>query len=153
MFASGTGTVIAAGADNLLGNVIIVRYDDAVNHKTGKMLSVIARYYHLSKILVSPGAAVNSDTKLALYGNTGKYSAGAHLHIEFDSNVASPRTSKTLGGNSNIILASPNDTTIDPFELLYCKISTPDNQEIKVDQSKYGGQFYAMPEISAIPKI
>lgn len=145
--------MVATGLDRLLGNVVIVRYDNVYNHKTSKTQNIIARCYHLSKILVAPGFIVTKDTKLAFYGNTGKYSAGAHLHIEFDSNTAVPRASKTLGGNSNIILASQADTTIDPFELLHCKASPPDKQEICVDQSRYGGNFYAMPECARIPRL
>lgn len=153
MYASGNGTVVAAGTDRLLGNVMVVAYNDVYNHKTGGTQNVIARYYHLASILAKPGMRVNSDTQLALYGNTGKYSAGAHLHIEFDSNTQTPCASKTLGGNSNLIMAAATDTTIDPFALLHCKALPPDNQQIKVDSFTYQGGFYAAPECAMIPQI
>lgn len=157
VYASGNGIVLATGLDSLLGNVVIIRYDDVLNHKTGEVRSVIARYFHLHQILVQPDMVVDSDTKLALYGNTGKYSAGAHLHIEFDTNVASPQSSKTIGGDSNIIKSSRTDTTIDPFELLHCKADPPDNQQIAVDASTYMvngiAKYYANPDIINIPRI
>lgn len=151
VFASGNGVVAAAGPDYLLGNVVIVRYNDVFNHRTGRSMNVIARYYHLASILVNCGKVVTSNTRIALYGNTGKYSAGAHLHLEFDSNTAEPRMSKTIAGNSNLILAAPADTTIDPFTLLHCKVSAPDCQQIKADQSTFQGGYYALQECERIP--
>ena len=135
----------------MLGNVAIVRYDDVLNHKTGSSLNVIARYYHLASISISAGAKINKDIVLGQYGNTGKYSAGAHLHIEFDSNTSAPLASRTLGSNSSIIQAAGTDTTIDPGGLLYRKATVPDNQEIKVDTGTYNGQLYAAPELAKIP--
>ena len=151
VYANGNGEVIRTGLDNVLGNVVIARYDDVLNHKTGSSLNVIARYYHLASISVSAGAKINKDTVLGQYGSTGKYSAGAHLHIEFDSDTSAPLASKTLGGNSSIIQAADTDTTIDPGCLLYRKATAPDNQEIKVDAGTHNGQPYAAPEIAKIP--
>ena len=154
LYASGNGTVIKTGVDSCFGNIVVVRYDDVYNHKTGQVQSVICRYYHLASIAPSlEGATINKDTRLGCYGNTGKYSAGAHLHIEFDSNLESPLSTKTLGKSSDIMRASTTDTTIDPMALLYCKVSEPDCQTISADISTFNRMPYADPSINHLPRV
>jgi len=153
IYASGNGEVVRAGLDNLLGNIVVVRYENVYNHQTKAAKDVIARYFHMASFNVAVGQKINKDTVLGQYGNTGKYSAGAHLHIEFDANTKAPLSSKTIGKSSNIITAAHNDTMIDPAEILHIKASAPDNQEIKVDTSVYSGQPYASPELAKLPVI
>jgi len=153
VYASGNGEVLRTGLDNLLGNTVVVRYENVHNHKTKTIGDVIARYFHMASFGVATGQKINKDTVLGQYGNTGKYSAGAHLHIEFDANIKAPLASKTLGKSSNIITAALDDTMIDPAEILHIKVSAPDNQEIKVDTSVYNGQPYALPELTKLPVV
>lgn len=153
VYACGDGEVLCAGLDNLLGNVVVIRYDNAYNHKADGILSVIARCFHLANIRVRQGQNVTKDTVIGQYGNTGKYSAGAHLHLEFSSDLANPLASSTLGGGSNIMKAAAKDCSIDPVFLLHRKAGPPDNQTIVVDQSCCNGQPYALPEYAAIPTI
>ncbi len=69
--AAECGTVIFAGDGGTYGNLV------KIDHGNG----VVTAYAHLDKITVSKGQAVNSNTEIALSGNTGK-STGPHLHFE-----------------------------------------------------------------------
>lgn len=69
--AAECGTVIFAGDGGTYGNLV------KIDHGNG----VVTAYAHLDKITVSKGQAVNSDTEIALSGNTGR-STGPHLHFE-----------------------------------------------------------------------
>lgn len=152
VYAQGDGIVEAVGKDSTVGNTIIVIYKDVLNHRTGSCADVVARYFHLNKIAVSKGQAVNRDTVLGLYGNTGKYSTGAHLHLEFDSDTAWPLHSKTVGRSGTLICAAATDTSIDPMDLLHVKATPPDCQAIRTDKSCYNGMPYADPAILHLPE-
>ena len=69
--AAECGTVIFAGDGGTYGNLV------KIDHGNG----VVTAYAHLDKITVSKGQAVNSNTEIALSGNTGR-STGPHLHFE-----------------------------------------------------------------------
>lgn len=69
--AAECGTVIFAGDGGTYGNLV------RIDHGNG----VVTAYAHLSKINVSVGQIVNSETQIALSGNTGR-STGPHLHFE-----------------------------------------------------------------------
>ena len=133
IYASGNGTVLLAGKDSILGNIVAVKYENAYNHKTGKIGAVVLRYHHLASIVVKIGDKVTKDTKIGTMGATGKYTAGVHLHLEADSDVAHYQYTPTLSGNTNVMKAGTRgagDTTFNPAEVLYCKTSSPDNQTI-----------------------
>lgn len=42
----------------------------------------VARYLHLTKVTIEPGASVSAGEQVALSGNTGHASAAPHLHFE-----------------------------------------------------------------------
>lgn len=132
IYASGNGIVLSCGLDNVLGNVISIKYEKVLNHKTGKTADIIMRYNHLASIRVRSKQKVNKDTVLGIMGNTGRYSAGTHLHIEVDTDAREPYAcwTPTLSGNSNIMKAG-QDSTINPAEVLNVKVSAPDKQSIK----------------------
>jgi len=44
--------------------------------------NVITAYRHNKDILVQQGDQVKAGEQIAIYGNTGEYSTGAHLHFE-----------------------------------------------------------------------
>lgn len=71
VYATGDGTVTAAGWNNSYGNCI------DINHG----YNYITRYAHLSEILVKPGQKVKRGDLIGKVGNTGK-STGPHLHYE-----------------------------------------------------------------------
>lgn len=50
IYASGTGTLIAAGWDKYAGNVVVIRYPGAVYRPDGTAADVIFRYFHLAEI-------------------------------------------------------------------------------------------------------
>ena len=66
------GTVISSGWNDDTGYTIQVQHDN----------NLISIYKHNAKILKSTGDKVNAGTPIALVGNTGNLSTGAHLHFE-----------------------------------------------------------------------
>ncbi len=100
LWASGNGTVVAAGNDSVVGNVVAVLYPAAVNHRSGQAQDVVLRYFHLAGIAVTAGQTVTKDTKLGQYGNTGSMSMAAHLHLEADTDAAHPLYSPTVLSSS-----------------------------------------------------
>ncbi|MEH6964501.1 M23 family metallopeptidase [Priestia megaterium] len=130
VWASGKGKVLATGYDNILGNTIIVKYPQAYIHSTKSTKDIVIRYNHLASIKVAKGQSVTKDTSLGIYGNTGKYSTGAHLHFEIDTDTVNYQYSPTLGSSSNIIKAGTASTVLSPKSVLYTKNSAPDNQQI-----------------------
>lgn len=69
--ATASGTVISAGWDEYLGNVIII------DHENGYLTT----YGHNKELLVKKGERVNKGEVIALSGNTG-HSTAPHLHYE-----------------------------------------------------------------------
>ena len=132
ILASGDGTVIKTGLDNVCGNVLIVRYD-AVNDRDGKTYDVIARYLHLSSILCKAGDTVKRGQVIARMGNTGTVSSGPHLHIEFDTDTAYPVNTPTVKG-SNVLKGGTSKTVVDPKRLLTIGVG----QELTLSSVAYG---------------
>lgn len=66
------GTVISSGWNDDTGYTIQVQHDN----------NLISIYKHNAKLLKSTGDKINAGTPIALVGNTGKLSTGAHLHFE-----------------------------------------------------------------------
>lgn len=73
--AAECGTVSFAGDGGTYGKLV------RIDHGNG----VVTAYAHLSQINVSVGQSVNSNTQIALSGNTGR-STGPHLHFEVVKN-------------------------------------------------------------------
>ena len=138
VYASGNGEVIECGYDSTLGNVVVVRYNNAYNEKTKKAQDVIMRYYHLASISVNKKATVNKDTKLGVMGSTGKYSLGIHLHYEIDTDTDYPCYSPTVGTSGTLIKAG-TPTTVNPAYFIHTKASAPDNQTMNYLNDGYSG--------------
>ena len=101
IYASGTGTLIAAGWDKYAGNVVVIRYPGAVYRPDGTAADVIFRYFHLAEIGKIPAGenAITKDTILGRYGGSGMGSKSywsPHLHVEADTDVRYPRYSPTF---------------------------------------------------------
>lgn len=75
VYAYASGTVISAGWNGQLGNMI------AIDHGNG----LITNYGHLNEMYVSVGDTVSTGTKIAGMGKTG-YVTGTHLHFEVMKN-------------------------------------------------------------------
>lgn len=129
VYASGVGVVIATGYDSTFGNTVVVRYNNVFVHKTGEVQDVIARYYHLASILCTKGQQTTKDTKLGIPGNTGKFTNGVHLHMEFSYAVDDPFGVPRIYDTN--MLHWSRDTTMDPADILFTKKTAPDYQSAK----------------------
>lgn len=118
VYASGTGQVLAAGWDAKLGYGLAVLYPGAVNHRTGEVRDLTARYMHLREVYVQAGDQVAPKDKLALEGKegTGDY----HLHLELDADAReqyarwSPQVSSGL-----TFWVHGVDSTVNPSDYLH----------------------------------
>jgi len=120
VFSPGNGKVLAAGYDNVLGNVLAILYPDVINHRLGKVQDVIIRFNHMEPLFVKKNQLVGIKEKIGKMGSTGKYSQGVHLHMEVDTDAREKYTcyTPTLSNNSNIMKAG-TDSTINPADVLY----------------------------------
>ena len=128
IWGCGVGRILETGFDNVLGNVVVIRYDNC-HIKNGTTKNLIQRLYHLNRIDVSKGQSITKDTRIGLYGSTGQHVTGTHLHIEFDTDVNYPTYSPTLGTSSNIIKAG-TDSVLNPADVMHIKSTAPDNQSV-----------------------
>lgn len=151
VYAGGTGTVLAAGLDSVLGNILVIRYDRALSH-SGAQAELVCRLFHFASLLVRQGQRVTKDIPLGRYGNTGRYSAGSHLHLELDTDTRYPFYTPTLSGRSSFFsgsgLGATDATMVNPMSWLYCKTSAPDSQSYTT-----AGDRYIRPEDEAVPVI
>ena len=152
VYAQGNGTVAFAGWDNVCGYVVGIVYHDCVNHFEGGHRPLVGRYYHMADVRVKPGQRVTKDTRIGTVGNTGKYTTGAHLHVELDTDTKYPAYTPTLTGDSNILkkgTRGAKDTTVDPMRWTHTKASAPDNQTIVAGY----GRDWVDPRDAKLPKI
>ena len=113
------GEVIDALGDPSYGNNILIRHGN-----------IVARYAHLSKMLVKKGDKVEQGKTIGKSGNTGK-STGAHLHLaiyrqpeqEQQQTFASSSAAQAAAQASQaaqqqsqqLVLTNRNDYNADPF--------------------------------------
>lgn len=124
IYGSGRGYVVDCGYDNSGGNIVIVRYKDVFNHKTGEISDLVARYMHLAKIYVSPSDTVTPDTRLGEEGTTPNTTI--HLHIEFDTDLKFPYHSPQVSSKDDHktrpqgnVLKHGIDTTVNPSYIFH----------------------------------
>lgn len=129
LWGMGEGIVKACGYDNIYGNTVVIVYKNVFNYSTNRIQDVTVRLYHMASISVRVGQKVTTATKLGVMGNTGKYTTGAHVHVEIDSDTRMPEYAPGLSKSSNIIKKGV-DTTIKPSDVLYIKPNKPDNQTL-----------------------
>ena len=154
VWASGDGVVLAAGFDNIFGNTVIVKYDGVYNHKTREVKDVVLRYFHLKSIAVKVGQKVDINTKLGVYGNTGKYSTGAHLHITADTDCEYFSYEPGLKSSSNIIKKGNAKTVINPMHLFHIKTTPPEKQSVSGDfKSSFQGLLYVREDDVILPQV
>lgn len=126
VYACGNGKVIACGPDGAtlygdqsrLGNVIVIVYEDVL-FQDGTVSGLACRMFHFDQIYVQTGEYVTQSTVIGQYGNTGRYSSGAHLHIEFDTDTRWPCYAYGVASGGNIIKAGTIDSTKDPNKIWY----------------------------------
>lgn len=117
VYASGEGRVVYAGWDTKLGGAVCIRYDNVYNHKTGRVLNVIARYMHMKEVKVKTGDKVKLDTPVGVEGDEG--TTGYHLHLEFDSVLSTPKSTPQVSSGLSFWVHTNKDTTINPSFLLH----------------------------------
>lgn len=140
LWASGAGTVLAAGNDSVVGKVIAIYYPNAQNHVDASVRDLILRYFHLDSVLVKPGDRVTKDTRLGLYGNTGSMSMACHLHLEADTDTKYPLYSPTVlrsGFLKGRALGATDASMTNPLSWLHCKTSAPDRQTYATANDAY----------------
>lgn len=103
VFAPCACTIIASGTDSVLGGCIVAKLHNVCTLDGNCYFeSLIIRLNHLSTILKRNGDYVEAGEIIAKYGNTGKYTTGAHLHIEVDFDHVYPLYTPTLSSNSSM---------------------------------------------------
>lgn len=78
VYSAADGVVISTTSTEAGGNQVIIKHDNG--WQTG--------YAHLSKVLVNRGQRVKKGGLIALSGNTGKHTTGAHLHFTMTNPLA-----------------------------------------------------------------
>ncbi len=116
IYASGTGKVVTVGLDSGVGNVVVVRYD-AAQLADGRVMPLVARYFHLARATCFVGQAVTAETLIGIEGNTG--TSGTHLHIEFDRDTQWPSYSPQVKGGS--IIRKGTDSTVNPALVFWAR--------------------------------
>lgn len=133
-FASGQGIVMGVNhnSGDILGKWVAVKYYNVAGYNR----DLIARYYHMARVDVRVGQTVSLNTILGVYGTTGTYSTGNHIHLEFDTDIKYWNYTPTLTGNSGYGLKAgirgAGDTTINPLFVVRIKDSAPENQKCSV---------------------
>ena len=122
VYASGEGTVLAAGKDSALGYGLAILYPDCYNHKTGKTQSLTARYMHLAAISVKKGDKVKPGQPIAVEGKEGTVGVdNYHLHLEFDTDTtpAYATWSPQIKKGRVSFWRNGVDSTVNPSFVLY----------------------------------
>lgn len=124
IYASGDGTVIAAGKDNSLGGAIAILYKDCID-RDGNVKDIVARYMHLTTISVETGDKVVAGDVLGIEGKegTGDY----HLHLEFDIDTDYPLYSPQVS-YGHTFWKKGTDSTVNPSLWMF---TAPDQVIVK----------------------
>jgi len=95
--SSGDGTVLFAGWNWGYGNLTLI------DHGNG----LVTAYAHQSALLVHKGETVTAGQTIGRVGNTGSFSAGAHLHYEVHVNGYNYDPMGWFGGSKAIVSCAP----------------------------------------------
>ena len=91
----------------------------------------------MQDVFVNVNDSVSLDTILGVYGSTGGFSTGPHIHVELDTDVANWEYTPTLKGGTTCGLKKgirgEGDTSVNPLNVFKRKISAPENQTCTVD--------------------
>lgn len=160
IFACGSGTVVAVGQDGItltgvqgrLGNCVVVVYDGEIEGNNGKIYKGLSsRMYHLAKINVKKGQKVTKDTILGVAGNTGRYSTGVHLHIEFDTDINYPCYAYGISSSGNIIKKGTMDTTVNPSDIWFVDYNQLIYPRPNTSDGWYNESDLNVPDLITIP--
>ena len=97
VISSGDGTVLFAGWNWGYG------YLTLIDHGNG----LVTAYTHQSALLVQKGQTVTAGQTIGRVGNTGAFSAGAHLHYEVHVNGYNYDPMGWFGGSKTLVSCAP----------------------------------------------
>lgn len=155
ILASAQGEVVVAGYDDTCGNIIIVKYSNAIYNDgditvyNGKPFDILARYLHLSEIMCKVGDKVERGQVIGRMGNTGKVTSGPHLHFELDTDTRPEfyTWTPTVKG-SNILKSGKSGTLVSPAELL----TIGPGQKLALSSNAWADrEDIALPIYTAVP--
>lgn len=128
VYAQGCGIVTKMGCDYTYGNFVQIMYPDCSNYKGDKEV-IVANYFHLKdRGSYNPGRLVTKNSIIGRPGNTGKGSAGVHLHFEFFIWYGGPDT--LISGFDTTFFSKSLNSLINPLDFLSLKSSSPDLQTL-----------------------
>lgn len=129
VWSCGDGIVTLTGLSNTYGKYASVIYPDV---KGSAFPFLLANYFHLNSVSVTPGQVVSKDTRVGIMGCTGKYVTGIHLHFEL---FPLQCINALIHYNAPDYL--PNNNKINPLSILHLKTSPPDCQSISFTNDGY----------------
>ena len=123
VYSPGDGVVVARGMDGnttkeRLGNCLVLVYKDVLC-SDGKVRDLACRMFHLESIGVEVARSVRRGDVLGVYGNTGAKTSGAHLHIEFDTDITYPQYAYGIATSGTVIKKGTIDSTVDPSKVWF----------------------------------
>jgi len=120
ILASGDGVVLGTEfCDNSLGNIAVIRYDNVFVPETGESISLIARYYHMTSVLVKKEEIVHVGQIIGTIDGGHKWYH--HVHLELDMDIRHPFFTPQVAEATSELLQRSNATggfIIEPMSIL-----------------------------------
>lgn len=120
ILASGAGIVLGTEfCDNSLGNIAVIRYEDVFVPQTGETVSLIARYYHMTSLLVEKNDVVSPGQAIGTIDGGHKWYN--HVHLELDADLEYPfHTPQAAESASELLNRYPanGEQTLEPISVL-----------------------------------
>jgi len=120
ILASGDGVVLGIEyCDNSLGNIAVIRYDNVFIPEAGTTISLIARYYHMTSVLVNKEDIVHVGQTIGTID--GRHKWYHHVHLEFDMDLRYPFYTPQVAEATSELLQRSNATgefIIEPMSVL-----------------------------------
>ena len=128
LWAPGSSSVLSCGngvvlgtefCDNSLGNIAVIQYDNVYIPQTREIVSLVARYYHMSEIFIGKGDVITAGQAIGTI--VGSHQWYNHVHIELDTDVLHPfNTPQVAEASSELLQRYPADgsSILDPFSVL-----------------------------------
>lgn len=120
VLASGAGVVLGSEfCENSVGNIAVIRYEDVFVPQSGETRTLIARYYHMTAITISPGDTVAPGQVIGFIDRSHKWYH--HIHIELDTDLDYPfNTPQVADASSSLLNRYPasGESIINPLDVL-----------------------------------
>lgn len=145
VYAQGVGEVMATGTNKTFGNYVMVLYRDV---DKAEDTPILARYFHLDKVLTKVGAIVTKDTPIGIMGKTGN-ATGIHLHLEMTYNYKNLYGNPALKSASSPFYPQKDSTIFNPLKLMH----TEKSAGIANQRYLHDGTHYINPADIYLPDI